>query len=445
MSHQSQHSLDIRSTRMDTVPCVLGGTGSVLPSESLKTDGKYLEKVTSHIRNHLFPRHAIFEDDLQNALSQRTGNENIVLSDATASKPSPKKDLSLSSNKGGNYTKISLADIINGTNTGLTVNTSHEEMQLLLEGTDVIGNYFGASVQPFLAETDTLYSTEISDDRDPVPYEANYKAMDDTNGKFDILTRWGVYSPYHKNPMFPSLQRYKSLPSHCHLRRVVALHRTGAHMPVSSNGKTSHFASWFHDHILHRRENVTFDGPLSFLNAWNYTLEQDNLIRAGFQQMIDSGVRFYYRYGGIFNPPHQNRRLLMRSSPQRFVYQSAKAWALGFTGNEESARGMLGALPKTVCAPDLVPDILHTLQAFTCDSLSSSSTERDRKGSVASSLWIRNYLRGATDRLQQYARGVVLSPELLYAMQELCAFETYALGMSEFCNLFSRNEWDSKF
>ena len=32
--------------------------------------------------------------------------------------------------------------------------------------------------------------------------------------------------------------------------------------------------------------------------------------------------------------------------------------------------------------------------------------------------------------------------EDVYAMQEMCAFETVALGYSKFCELFTEKEWE---
>lgn len=53
------------------------------------------------------------------------------------------------------------------------------------------------------------------------------------------------------------------------------------------------------------------------------------------------------------------------------------------------------------------------------------------------------YLRDTVPRLQQYLEGVELDIEDVYAMQELCAFETVALGYSKFCELFTEKEWEA--
>ncbi len=54
--------------------------------------------------------------------------------------------------------------------------------------------------------------------------------------------------------------------------------------------------------------------------------------------------------------------------------------------------------------------------------------------------WGPVYLNKAIDRLQQYISGIQLNYTHVHAMQELCAYETVALGYSEFCGLFTEEE-----
>jgi hypothetical protein len=57
--------------------------------------------------------------------------------------------------------------------------------------------------------------------------------------------------------------------------------------------------------------------------------------------------------------------------------------------------------------------------------------------------WANVYLKDAAKRLQPYAKGLNLTTELVYAMQNLCPFETVSLGSSDFCGLFTEDEWRS--
>lgn len=52
------------------------------------------------------------------------------------------------------------------------------------------------------------------------------------------------------------------------------------------------------------------------------------------------------------------------------------------------------------------------------------------------------YLANATERLNQYApTGFEFTVNDTYAMQSLCAYDYAYLGMSDFCGLFTLEEW----
>lgn len=195
------------------------------------------------------------------------------------------------------------------------------------------GNVTDAAVHPFLAETDTIFSTDSDREYGPSPYESRYRALDDTTGSFDVLKRWGSLAPYFTNPMYPSLQQQKSLPNHCQIKQVHMLHRPGARMPLDTPDEVAHqFEAWHSNATASSSEAAKFEGPLSFLNAWKYSLGTNGLTRAGFQQMYDSGIHSYYRYGGLFNESTEPHKIVMRTTSLRRMADSAEAWAVGFFG-----------------------------------------------------------------------------------------------------------------
>lgn len=55
--------------------------------------------------------------------------------------------------------------------------------------------------------------------------------------------------------------------------------------------------------------------------------------------------------------------------------------------------------------------------------------------------WADDYLRGAVQRLQSHTPGVTLTGKLLNGMQQLCSYDTVAFGRSNFCGLFTEQEW----
>lgn len=55
--------------------------------------------------------------------------------------------------------------------------------------------------------------------------------------------------------------------------------------------------------------------------------------------------------------------------------------------------------------------------------------------------WTDVYLKDTVKRLQRDLIGVELNTDIVYAMQEMCAYETVSIGYSRFCDLFTEEEW----
>lgn len=90
---------------------------------------------------------------------------------------------------------------------------------------DYQGNVTESTYHPFLAEVDTLFSHEQMREYGPAPYETRYRALDDSDNKFDVLKHWANLSPYYSSPLYPEVQKYKAMPSQCKLKQVHMLHR----------------------------------------------------------------------------------------------------------------------------------------------------------------------------------------------------------------------------
>ena len=63
-------------------------------------------------------------------------------------------------------------------------------------------------------------------------------------------------------------------------------------------------------------------------------------------------------------------------------------------------------------------------------------------GIDAAGNWSQIYLKDTVSRLQTYISGVELDTSSVFSMQELCVYETVALGYSTFCDLFTDEEWE---
>ena len=56
--------------------------------------------------------------------------------------------------------------------------------------------------------------------------------------------------------------------------------------------------------------------------------------------------------------------------------------------------------------------------------------------------WAEIYLKDAQARLAPQLHGYDLTIEDVYTLQQLCAYETVAIGFSRFCGLFTAAEWE---
>lgn len=58
--------------------------------------------------------------------------------------------------------------------------------------------------------------------------------------------------------------------------------------------------------------------------------------------------------------------------------------------------------------------------------------------------WYGIYLADAAKRLNSYGPAFNWSTGDAYNAQSMCAYETVGLGFSEFCGLFTYEEWEGK-
>lgn len=88
--------------------------------------------------------------------------------------------------------------------------------------------------------------------------------------------------------------------------------------------------------------------------------------------------------------------------------------------------------------------MILTLRQTLADSSNcpNANDEALQFGDQTSSKWIKTYLKGAVNRLSRHLPKMHLTPELVYGMQTLCAHETFTLGESNFCHLFTMKEWE---
>ncbi|GAA6017029.1 hypothetical protein JCM11491_006134 [Sporobolomyces phaffii] len=234
--------------------------------------------------------------------------------------------------------------------------------------------------------------------------------------QFNILHNLGNLSPWRT--VNHGLRGTAQVPQGCTVEQVQLLHRHGS--------GTETFAR-----KVSEAKHLKASGKLSFLNDWSYKLGAELLTPFGREELFNLGVSFRVKYGHLLET--DSKRLpVFRTESQDRMLNSAKNFAAGFFG-----------FPFEEQYHQLVtiewPGFNNTLAPYmTCPN----AGRRDlTHGHADMSAWINTYLADTAQRLQAEIEGVEIAPRDAFNMQLLCAYELVALGGSEFCDLFTEEEF----
>ncbi|WFD01578.1 hypothetical protein MOBT1_000248 [Malassezia obtusa] len=285
---------------------------------------------------------------------------------------------------------------------------------------------------PFLAQKDKVNSSKpfgyygVETRVLPLNHEKDNANSD------DIFRNLGTTSVYHPaDDLFPETHGYEVLPDQCNIKQVHILHRHGARNPTSDAHEGAPMfgaAVW----NATKAGKLKATGDLSFLNHWNYTLGAEILVHQGAQELFDSGVKHYYEYAALLENLTDHKPVIRTTSQSRML-DSARYWALGFFGWDAPQKTNLEVLTE-------VSDQNNTLAPY--DYCTNSGNSSYALGDKLSSEWQKVYLKDAIQRLQKDLKGVKLDEKLLYGMMSICAYETVVMGYSDFCKLFTKEEFE---
>jgi acid phosphatase len=190
---------------------------------------------------------------------------------------------------------------------------------------------------------------------------------------------------------------------------------------------------------------LPFNGSLEFLNEWTYFT--DNPERdfgqltstgpyAGTLGAFTTGVRYRTRYGEIL--PKDTTTRFWASDSER-VIESARYFASGLFGLDWESRD------KAVL--EVIPEIFErgadTLTpGDTCHRYLEDTTDGHDNGDTMLRHYQDVYAPAVAARLirENPALGSLLNTEV-YAMQEMCGFETMVRGSSPWCDVFTEEDW----
>ncbi|EIW64306.1 phosphoglycerate mutase-like protein [Trametes versicolor FP-101664 SS1] len=246
---------------------------------------------------------------------------------------------------------------------------------------------------------------------------------------FDIMRSWGNLSPWFSvGDVFGLPDASAAVPSGCELTQVHLLHRHGARYPTSGSGPSA-FAAKLHGAAT--SEGFSASGPLEFLNTWTYKLGAELLTPFGRQQLFELGIAFRVKYGHLLKD-FTDLPVFRTTSEARMV-DSALHFAAGFFGVQQYQ----DSYHQLITIED--DGFNNTLAPWSACPNANNAVEDI--GFDAAANWTEIYLKKTVPRLQKHLKGVTLDVNDVQAMQDLCAYETVALGFSTFCDLFTEEEW----
>ncbi|KZT05885.1 phosphoglycerate mutase-like protein [Laetiporus sulphureus 93-53] len=247
---------------------------------------------------------------------------------------------------------------------------------------------------------------------------------------FNPMRYWGNLSPWFSDKAaFGLTETSPQVPAGCELEQVHLLYRHGARYPTSGSAPSELAATL---HSAATSEGFNANGPLAFLNTWTYKLGAEVLTPFGRGQPFNLGIGFRTKYGELLN--EFTDLPVFRTTSEDRMLKSALNFAAGFFGVPDylTSYNQLIIIENSGYNNTLAP-------WNACENANNADT--DLSG-WASGNWTQIYLRDAVSRLQPYLSGFNLTASDVYAMQQLCAYETVALGYSEFCGLFTPEEWE---
>lgn len=251
----------------------------------------------------------------------------------------------------------------------------------------------------------------------------------------EISHYWGQYSPFFSVPQTSAPSN--ALPDGCSLTFVQSLNRHGARDPTASK------TALYNATIQRIQASATsFGAGYEFLETYEYTLGADQLTTFGQQQLINSGKAFYARYEALTKVDSP----FVRSSSEDRVVESALNWTQGFHAARLADTKAAGSdtYPYDIVVISEDTGSNNTLDHGLCTAFEDGPDSEISDN--AQSIWMDQFTRNITARLNANLPGVNLSATETIYMMDLCPFNTVADvqgTVSEFCGLFTADEWKS--
>lgn len=333
------------------------------------------------------------------------------------------------------YVGVSTSDVFPPTSPSATVDPA------LFPSEPVIG-YPGPTptgVEPFAIQTAKPSAGYPANTKDtstfPLVIDRPY-GNNDSSSDFNIFRTWGNLAPWYSVPSstYGLDSASPLIPDGCSITQVHMLYRHGARYPTSGAAPST-FAAELHNATLNGTLKGT--GDLEFINDWTYKLGAELLTPFGRLQNFELGVEARQLYGGLLNNfTEQGVLPVFRTESEDRMVKTAQNFAAGFFG-----------VPEFLTEVNL--EIIVEAEGFNdtgapydgCTNANVAS-----RGSIGSGLatkFANNAFNGTLARLQSQLQGYTLKTSDAIAMLQLCSYETVALGYSQFCRLFTQEDFEN--
>lgn len=210
----------------------------------------------------------------------------------------------------------------------------------------------------------------------------------------------------------------------------------------------------------HKGSSGSFSGPLKFLNSYKYIVNNTGLLTGiGAGVEFNLGVAFWNNYGrtlfdastaqlqydGLYRNGTARPPVTVRTTSQSRIENSQINWSLGFFGPSFNSTPNPELLHweapfNTVIIPEGGTEN-NTLASYD-GCTNSDSTDNNDIAARHQEAYKQIYTRAAIQRFEEFApAGFNFTYDDIYAMQMTCAYEYGYIGQSDFCQIFTANEW----
>lgn len=196
-----------------------------------------------------------------------------------------------------------------------------------------------------------------------------------------------------------------------------------------------------------RDSGVQFKGDMAFFNNWELFWSEDTQIEqltstgpfSGTLGAFTTGVRLRTRYSELLSRARaQSHKIRYWASDGQRVIDTAKFFGAGFFGLDAENSTELEVISEdaSMGANTLTPG--DTCLAYVNDKESGHSN-----GYAMFYKFRSAYLDAISERLLLENPNIKFTEDEIYAMQEICGFETTVRGKSPWCDVFTQDEFIS--